>query len=668
MAYLDHAATTPMLPEALGGHDRRARTAWATPRRCTPPGRRARRVVEESREQVAAAFGARPGEVVFTAGGTEADNLAVKGLYWARRGADPRRAGCSSRARSSTTRCSTRSSGSATHEGAEVVWLAGRPARSGRPGRRSTRRWRATRTTVALVTVMWANNEVGTVQPVARSSRSRREHGVPVHTDAVQAVGQLPVDFAASGLDALTVTGHKLGGPLGVGALVLGRGVELDARCCTAAARSATSGPAPSTPRRSPGSPRPPTSPSAQRAERARGSAALRDELVARRARGRARRRPQRRPRPGRSAARQRALLLPRLRGRRAAACCSTRAGVECSTGSACSAGVAAAVATCCWRWAPTTSAARGVAAVLPRAHLDRRPTSTRWPRRSARSSSGPAAPGCAARPRPTVRVLAAMSGGVDSAVAAARAVDAGHDVTGVHLALSRNPRPFRTGARGCCTLEDARDARRAADVLGIPFYVWDLAERFARGRGRRLRRRVRRRAHAQPVPALQRADQVRRRARPRPLALGFDAVGTGHYARLVDGPAGPELHRAVDPAKDQSYVLGVLTARAARAGDVPARRLRQGRRSGPRRRARGLAVAQQAGQPRHLLHRRRRHRRVPAPPLGDAARGRSSTRRRGARRARGRVRLHRRPAQGLAARTGRRRTAGPATSSTSRR
>ncbi|MBF9067385.1 tRNA 2-thiouridine(34) synthase MnmA [Streptacidiphilus fuscans] len=159
------------------------------------------------------------------------------------------------------------------------------------------------------------------------------------------------------------------------------------------------------------------------------------------------------------------------------------------------------------------------------------------------------------------LRVLAAMSGGVDSAVAAARAVEAGHEVTGVHLALSSNPQSFRTGARGCCTLEDSRDARRAADVIGIPFYVWDLAERFredviddfvaeyAAGRT--------------PNPCLRCNEKIKFAALlDKAVALGFDAVCTGHYARVVDLPGGGrELHRAVDPAKDQSYVLGVLDA-----------------------------------------------------------------------------------------------------------
>jgi tRNA-uridine 2-sulfurtransferase len=154
------------------------------------------------------------------------------------------------------------------------------------------------------------------------------------------------------------------------------------------------------------------------------------------------------------------------------------------------------------------------------------------------------------------MRVLAAMSGGVDSAVAAARAADAGHDVTGVHLALSRNPQTFRSGARGCCTLEDARDARRAADVIGIPFYVWDMAEQFhedvvdnfvaeyAAGRT--------------PNPCLRCNEKIKFAAvLDRALALGFDAVVTGHHARLgADGL----LRRSVDLAKDQSYVLAVLT------------------------------------------------------------------------------------------------------------
>jgi tRNA-uridine 2-sulfurtransferase len=158
------------------------------------------------------------------------------------------------------------------------------------------------------------------------------------------------------------------------------------------------------------------------------------------------------------------------------------------------------------------------------------------------------------------MKIVAAMSGGVDSAVAAARAHEAGHDVTGIHLALSRNPASYRSGARGCCTLEDANDARRAADVIGIPFYVWDLSERFhadvvedfmdeyAAGRT--------------PNPCLRCNEKIKFAAvLDRALALGFDAVATGHYAQLRTAADGSvEMHRAVDHDKDQSYVLGVLT------------------------------------------------------------------------------------------------------------
>jgi tRNA-uridine 2-sulfurtransferase len=154
------------------------------------------------------------------------------------------------------------------------------------------------------------------------------------------------------------------------------------------------------------------------------------------------------------------------------------------------------------------------------------------------------------------LRVLAAMSGGVDSATAAARAVDAGHDVTGVHLALSANPSSYRTGARGCCTLEDARDARRAADVIGIPFYVWDMAERFRRDVVEDFVAEYA--AGRTPNPCLRCNEKIKFAAvLDRALALGFDAVCTGHYARIRDGI----LYRAVDQAKDQSYVLAVLTS-----------------------------------------------------------------------------------------------------------
>lgn len=173
------------------------------------------------------------------------------------------------------------------------------------------------------------------------------------------------------------------------------------------------------------------------------------------------------------------------------------------------------------------------------------------------------------------MRVLAALSGGVDSAVAAARAVDAGHEVVGVHMALSRTPAAQRTGSRGCCSIEDASDARRAADVLGIPFYVWDLSQTFEQtvvrdflaeyAAGRTPNPCVRCNEHVKFATLLDRA-----------LALGFDAVCTGHYARLEHGSGGDVvLRRAACEAKDQSYVLAVSGPdRLARAmfplGDVP--------------------------------------------------------------------------------------------------
>lgn len=157
------------------------------------------------------------------------------------------------------------------------------------------------------------------------------------------------------------------------------------------------------------------------------------------------------------------------------------------------------------------------------------------------------------------LRVVAAMSGGVDSAVAAARAVEAGHEVTGIHLALSRNPASYRSGARGCCTIEDANDARRAADVIGIPFYVWDLSDRFHEDVVEDFMDEYA--AGRTPNPCLRCNEKIKFAAvLDRALALGFDAVATGHYARLERGDDGlVQLHRAADAGKDQSYVLGVL-------------------------------------------------------------------------------------------------------------
>ncbi|MGK5451059.1 cysteine desulfurase family protein [Streptomyces radiopugnans] len=220
MAYLDHAATTPMLPEAV-----QAMTAQlglvGNASSLHAAGRRARRTVEEGREALAAALGARPSEVVLTSGGTEADNLAVKGLYWARRAADPVR----TRVLASPVEHHAVLDAVhwlADHEGARVEWLPVDPL--GRVHPEALREAVERRPEdVALITVMWANNEIGTLQPTAELAAVAAEFGIPMHADAVQAVGQVPVDFTASGLAAMTVSGHKIGGPYGVGALLLGR-------------------------------------------------------------------------------------------------------------------------------------------------------------------------------------------------------------------------------------------------------------------------------------------------------------------------------------------------------------------------------------------------------------------------------------------------------------
>ncbi|EUA33930.1 aminotransferase class-V family protein [Mycobacterium xenopi 3993] len=211
MVYLDHAATTPMYPAAIEAMTAVLATVGnASSLHST--GRAARRRMEESRELIAEKLGARPSEVIFTAGGTESDNLAVKGIYWARRDAQPRHR------RIVTTAVEHHAvldsvTWLAEHEGAEVTWLPVAPDGSVSPA--ALRDALDGYDDVALVSVMWANNEVGTIMPIAELAAIAAEFDVPMHSDAIQAVGQLPVDFAASGLSAMSVAAHKFGGPPG---------------------------------------------------------------------------------------------------------------------------------------------------------------------------------------------------------------------------------------------------------------------------------------------------------------------------------------------------------------------------------------------------------------------------------------------------------------------
>lgn len=226
IVYLDHAATTPMLPVAVEAMTRQL-SGVGNASSLHASGRGARRVVEESRETIADVIGARPGDIVFTSGGTESDNLALKGIFWARRDADPRR----------TRILSTAIEHHAVldpllwlgrYDNAEVELLpvSAEGVLDVESLRDSIARDPAS---VALVSVMWANNEVGSLQPLDEVVALAAEHQIPVHTDAVQALGQVPVDFAASGVDALTFTGHKVGGPYGVGALVVRRDLPVSA-------------------------------------------------------------------------------------------------------------------------------------------------------------------------------------------------------------------------------------------------------------------------------------------------------------------------------------------------------------------------------------------------------------------------------------------------------
>ena len=224
LAYLDNAATTAMLPEALDVLTREAATV-GNASSLHGAGRRARKVVEESRERLAAAVGAKPQEVIFTASGTEANNLAVKGLYWQARRDDERKSGiCSTpiehhaildplewleREHGATLHLAQVDSDGVTSPDHVAELLSQHAAQ------------------IAFVTVMHSNNEVGALQPVDEIAAIAREYKLPMHTDAVQSFGKVPLDFGKLGLDAMTISGHKIGGPLGVAALIAKKGLEL---------------------------------------------------------------------------------------------------------------------------------------------------------------------------------------------------------------------------------------------------------------------------------------------------------------------------------------------------------------------------------------------------------------------------------------------------------
>lgn len=223
MHYLDHAATTPLVPAARAALIETLELV-GNPSAVNAAGRAARRIAEEARERIAAALGAHPSEVIFTSGGTEADNLAIKGTYAARHTAEPARtrvvtSAIEHHAILDSVDYVTESSGAtAVFVEPTVVGAIAPDALTSALGDGAD---------VALVSIMWANNEIGTIQPIAQLAAVCRELGIPMHSDAVQAVGHVPVDFSASGLDLLTLTGHKLGGPVGSGALLARRDAAL---------------------------------------------------------------------------------------------------------------------------------------------------------------------------------------------------------------------------------------------------------------------------------------------------------------------------------------------------------------------------------------------------------------------------------------------------------
>ncbi|MFZ9441790.1 MAG: cysteine desulfurase family protein [Candidatus Nanopelagicaceae bacterium] len=220
-AYLDNAATTAMLPEALEVMYRESASV-GNASSLHGAGRRARRVVEESREKLAAAVGAKPQEIIFTASGTEANNLAVKGLYW--------RAGASKKAIVSTPiehHAILDPLEWLEREQSVTLHMAEVDSHGTTKVDSIAQLLSEYQKEISFVTVMHSNNEVGALQPVAEIAAISREYEIPIHTDAVQSFGKVPLDFGKLGVSALTISGHKIGGPLGVAALVAKKDLEL---------------------------------------------------------------------------------------------------------------------------------------------------------------------------------------------------------------------------------------------------------------------------------------------------------------------------------------------------------------------------------------------------------------------------------------------------------
>ena len=531
-AYLDYAATAPLRPAA--------RAAWlahadapSNPASLHGTGRRASEALEQARDRIAELAGTSAGEVIWTSGGTESDAIALRGL--ARRGSRVLVGATEHKAVLDTVKALP---------GVQVRVLGVQT-----DGRLDLADLEASLgPDVGFAAVMAANNETGAVNDLAAIRELCTRAGVAWHCDAVQ----WPATRAeAIGADTVAYSAHKLGGPVGVGALVVRKGLDLPVyshgggqeagiRSGTVNVAGAAAFAAAWT-----------DADERRDVERAR-IGALRDRLQA-----------------GIVAAFADAAingggdrLVSHLNVTFPACPADSllmlldRAGVEVSAGSACSAGIPQPSHVLVAMGLDARAARESLRFSLGWAH----DTGGRGQGAGSRRRGGPAAAGRRSPRERPMRVLAAVSGGVDSAVAMARAVDAGHDVTAVHLALARDPQRNRTGSRGCCSIEDSMDARRAAAKLGVPFYVWDLSEEFAEAVIDDFIAQYQ--AGRTPNPCVRCNERIKFAAvLERGRAMGFDAVATGHYARRVDGPDGPQLHRAADPAKDQSYVLGVLSA-----------------------------------------------------------------------------------------------------------